>query len=213
VSAVFLQLTLLMTRALTVDGALQGFWDKRDQYEELMAGEASGLRLSSQFAKLMQSLLWLNRTASACALGELAVSEAVYSRVDQASAHFTRGIATSATGVVARDAVASYADLLEAHAAEIQAEYRRARELSRDNPWASSFFKPAVEEGAGPMPERPGDVEEFELFRCGFSSLLLSDSDADADSMRRFSYCYKKSVVRVSFSVFLPAPSLLWSQC
>ena len=118
-----------------------------------------------QFSKLMQSLVWLNQTAAACALGELAISEAVYSRANQASAHFTRGIPTVVTGWVPRPAVRGVADHLEAHAADIQAEYRHARSLAVGNPNAGSFFKPAEE----PLSMRSADdVQELELFRRGF---------------------------------------------
>lgn len=157
-----LELSLLMTRALTVDGSVNGFWDKRDQYEELLAGAASGQRLSLQFSKLIQSLLWLNKTAAACALGDLAVSEAVYSRVDQAPTHFTRDVATA--GWIPREAIVSYANYLESHFADIRKEYQHARDISVYNPWAGTFFKPAEE----PLSDSSDDVQELELFRRGF---------------------------------------------
>ncbi len=157
-----LELSLLMSRALTVDGAANGFWDKREQYEELLAGQASGNRLTVQFSKLMQSLVWLNRTAAACALGELAVSEAVFSHVDQAPTHFTRDVDT--VRWVPREAIASYANYLESNFADIQKEYQYAREVSAQNPLASIFFKPPE----APIADLHDDVQELELFRRGY---------------------------------------------
>ena len=153
---------MTQVRALTVDGSVNGFWDKRDQYEELISWQASGQRLSLQFSKLIQAQLWLNRTAEACALAELAVSEAVYSRADQAPTHLTRDVATA--GWVPQQAIAPYATVFESNIAEIQAEYQHARAASAQNPMASTFFKPPEES----LSASNADVQELELYRRGY---------------------------------------------
>jgi hypothetical protein len=56
-----LELTLLMTRALNIDAAKNGFFEQRDTFEEQMAGEAAQLRLSLAFSKLMSTLIWYDR--------------------------------------------------------------------------------------------------------------------------------------------------------
>lgn len=120
--------------------------------------------MSTTFAKLMFSLIWLNQTSAACALGDLAVAEAVYSRADQACAHCTRGIDTIAS-VVSGDDLGVYTQLLESNFEAIKEEFERAARLAEDNPHAGAFFQQEKESLAA---ERQQDWREVELFRRGF---------------------------------------------
>lgn len=102
----------------------------------------------------------LNQTDSACALGDLAVAEAVYSRADQACGHCTRSI-DATISPVPRSALAVYVELLESNHAAIKAEWQHAVELASGNPNAGAFFQ--VEKDS--LAERRGDWREVELFR------------------------------------------------
>lgn len=159
-----LELTLLMMRALNVDAAEKGFFEQRDTMEEQLSGEAAHLRLSLSFRRLMTSLIWLNQTSAACALGDLAVAEAVYSRADQACGHCTRDIETT-TSVMSGDDLGAYAELLETSFEAIKSEFERAAQLAVENPNAGTFFQQEKESLAS---DRQDGWREVELFRRGY---------------------------------------------
>lgn len=159
-----LEMTLFMMRALNIDAVERGFFEQRDTMEEQMSGEAAHLRLSLSFTKLMSSLVWLNQTSAACALGDLAVAEAVYNRADQACGHCTRGIVATAS-VLSSDALGTYARLLERNFEAIKEEFVRVAHLAEQNPHAGAFFQQEKESLAS---DRQESWREVELFRRGY---------------------------------------------
>ena len=192
-----LELTLVMQRAANIEALVGGSTRNRDMMEQGLNEGASALRLSLQFSKLMSSLIWLNRTSDACAIGDLAVSEAVYSRADQACGHCTRGIDT--TGWVPRAAVAGYVSLLEENFPAIREEYQRAVALSMNNPHADAFFQQEKES----LSQRKGDWREFELFRRGFELKHCGIFERTCEVIRQLPEA-SKFAGSVKFSTMVP---------
>jgi len=141
--------------------------------------------------------MWLNRTAEACALGDLAVSEAVYSRADQACSHCTRGIDT--TGWIPRAAVADYVRLIEENFPAIREEYLKVVHLSEKHPHADAFFQPETES----LSQTKGDWRELELFRRGFELKLCGIFGRTCEVIRRLPEA-SKFVGSVKFSTMVP---------